>query len=76
MASYGHSCTMSLSPNTVQKVLKNYLADDAKVPIKTTYNGKTINALNEFMKDRNFLNEGDALRFIVNAVLKKEGYMK
>lgn len=67
---------MALSSNNAQSILKSYLADDAKVTFKFTFNGKTVNGLREFMKARNIYSEQDAVRFIVNAILIKEGYIK
>lgn len=44
--------------------------------ICTTFTAASINAIHAFKSAKGMLNEQDAIRFIVNAVLLKEGFLK
>lgn len=64
--------TNSLANNESNYARKN----GKKERICTTFTQNSIDAIHAFKSARGFLNEQDAIRFIVNAVLTKEGYLK
>jgi hypothetical protein len=64
--------TMSATNNN----LKVYIDKLSKKKIATTFDAETITGLSRFMKARGFIAEPDAIRFIVHAVLVKEGHIK
>jgi len=62
-----------LSPNSISTYAKK---NGKKERICTTFSAASISAIHSFKAARGFLNEQEAVRFIVNAVLTKEGFLK